>query len=499
MSQIIIYHTNDLHGRLSTHDENEKSIGIDKIAKVVNLSLLQNKNTFWFDSGDFQSGTPRMNYAPMEELINTLNSTHLNASVTGNHDYNFGFDHLYELSKKLNMYILSANTVDKFTKLPALLPYIIYEVDIEQNDYISENSNDSTLDNIKIGVFGISTPETAYKTNPNNVRNVDFLNPILTSRYMVDLLSRNCDIIIALTHLGLDASSEYTSKKLAEEVKGIDLILDGHSHTSLEQGLWVNNTLIAQTGAHGEFLGKIILDIENRKIQNMQASLINEEQVDKLIKTVDTYIEHKIEVIDEITNLALNQKVAYNNKFLSGERELVRRRECELGNFIADACRYMTKANISIINGGNIRTDLKQGDLTRKDIITVCPFENQIQTYEIAGLKIKEMLEHSIANAPDSSFGGFLHISGAKFTYDPKKQQGNKVIDIFIDNERIDYDKTYIISITDFQAVGGDNYTMLMNLKKIGEFGTLENMFIYYLTHVDAKEYHYELGRIKVL
>ena len=69
MSQIIIYHTNDLHGRLSTHDENEKSIGIDKIAKVVNLSLLQNKNTFWFDSGDFQSGTPRMNYAPMEELI----------------------------------------------------------------------------------------------------------------------------------------------------------------------------------------------------------------------------------------------------------------------------------------------------------------------------------------------------------------------------------------------------------------------------------------------
>ena len=495
--QIIIYHLNDTHARISTHDENEKSIGLDQISKVINLSRLKNKNTFLFHAGDLLHGTPRINISQGNNMIPLLNSIHLNALCPGNHEFNFSLEQLLTIAKHLHAYVLCSNIIYKDTKQYTFLPYIIYEVDINQNDYISENSNNSYKDNLKIGIFGLATPETAYKANPQYVANLEFLNPISTAQNMVNLLKNNCDIIIALTHLGIDASSEFTSKKIAEQVNGIDVIIDGHSHHTLEQGLKINNTLIVQAGSHNQYLGKIIINIKDKKINNISAELLNENQVNKIINNkVDNYIERELNKIENETDKQLNKIITYSNWNLSGNRLIVRQQECELGNLIADSIQWISNTDFAVINGGNIRTDLKKGPITYKDILAILPFNSIMNIIKIPGKVIKEMLEHSIEYVP-ASFGGFLHISSnLKFIYDPSMNKNNRIKEIYINNQLIDMNKIYTITITDFMYIGGDAYYMLIDLEKIGECGFSNEIFIKYLNDIDVKEQSFKLGRI---
>ena len=502
LREIVIFYTNDLHGRISTHDDAEKSIGIDKISKLVNLSLLRNKNTFWLDAGDFTHGTPRMTSIEDDIMANMLNASPLNAICTGNHDYNLSMSHLYDLSKYLNAYILSANTLDKETGKPVLLPYIIYSIDLNNDDYhsIDGNSNDSKSDNIKLGVFGLSTPETAYKTNPNNVKDIIFGNPIEVGREVTGLLRKTCHIVIALTHLGLDDSSEYTSDKLANNVPEIDLIIDGHSHTILPAGMEVNNVLITQAGSHGEYVGKTVIyvDVNKKEIVDIETELLNEEVVDEIINSADAYVENKLNEMDLKTDEEMNRIVAFSKHALPGDREIVRREESELGNLVADALKWKTGSEIGIINGGTLRTGLSEGNITKKDLISIFPFNNFVQTAIIKGNTIREMLEHSVFSMP-VSFGGFMNVSGIEFTVDIHKPVGNKVSDIKINGESLDEDKTYSVAAVDFIFSGGDDYSMLKNLYITGDYDSIENIVAEYINTIGIHEDMIKAGRINLV
>ena len=501
IKEIVIFYTNDLHGRISTHDDTEKSIGIDKISKLVNLSLLRNKNTFWFDAGDFTHGTPRMTSIEDDVMANMLNASPLNAICTGNHDYNLSMNHLYDLSKYLNAYVLSANTLDKETGKSVLLPYVIYSIDLNGDDYhsIDGNSNDSKNDNIKLGVFGLSTPETAYKTNPNNVKDIVFGNPIEVGKEISSLLSKSCHIVIALTHLGLDDSSEYTSEKLAMNVPNIDLIIDGHSHTILPSGMEVNNVLITQAGSHGKYIGKTVIyvDVNKKTIVDIETELLNEEVVNEIINSADTYIENKLEKMDSETDEDMSRIVAFSKYQLSGDRELVRRKESELGNLVADALKWKTGSEIGIINGGTLRTGLPEGNITKKDLISIFPFNNFVQTAVIKGNTIREMLEHSVFSMP-ASFGGFMNVSGVTFTVDIHQPVGNKVSNVYINNEPLDKDRMYSIAAVDFIFSGGDDYSMLKNLYITGDYDSIENVVAEYINTVGIHEDMIKTGRITV-
>lgn len=497
--QIVIFHINDTHARVSTDDENGAAIGIDKISKVVNLSLLKNKNTLFMHGGDMLHGTSRINLSNGENMIKLLNPMHLNCAVTGNHEYNMGLDQLINITKQLKPYILSANTVYKDTKQPVFLPYIIYELDVEKNDFISINSNYSRDDNIRIGVFGLATPETAYKTHPDNVKNVEFLNPIKTAESMVKTLKNYCDIIVALTHLGIDNSSEFTSIKLAENVQGVDYIIDGHSHHVLENGLKINDTMIFQAGSHGKYLGKITIDIRDKKIVNTSYELLNETIIDNIIHNrPDTLIHKTLKSIDDETDRLLNRTIAYCTKTLLGDRTLVRQKESELGNFVANACKYFTNADFSVVNGGDLRASLVEGPVTYKNILDVLPFQNNIQVIEISGQIVKAMFEHSVEFVP-ASFGGFLSVSSnVKLSFDPSKQPGQRISSIYIDDELIDDDKFYTVSLSSFLVAGGDDYKMLIGSKKIKEFDSVENIVVKFINECGINRTDYQLGRIIV-
>ena len=181
---------------------------------------------------------------------------------------------------------------------------------------------------------------------------------------------------------------------------------------------------------------------------------------------------------------------------MTGERLIVRREESELGNLITDAYRWKTSADIAVCNGGSIRTDLPAGNVTRGNILSIFPFGNTLMKAEISGENIKKILEHSVFGYP-APFGGFLSVSGLNFSFNPDKKVGERVENIFINNNPLDENKIYTIAAPNFLFQGGDDYEMMKNLKILAEYETTDKIFAEYLNKIGMK--NISTGRIKNL
>lgn len=475
-AELVIFHTNDMHARIQDTDDNGKSIGLAELAAAVKSFKAKNPATLWLDAGDTFHGMPIITISKGENMIPLLNEAGYDAMTAGNHDFNYGSAQLEKLDKGLNFPILEANVVRKSNGKHVFKPYKIFK-----------------LNGIKVGVFGLSTPETAFKTKPSNVATIEFLNPVETAQMMIKTLRPKCDVVIAVMHMGVDASSEFTSERIARETNGIDLIVDGHSHTALTDGIRIKDTLIVQTGCYEHYLGRATIEVENHKIVSKRAELLDAEDVKAIAPVPDKKILTTLAEVNAKADKLLNMVVAHSDKQLSSYRPLVRRNESELGNLAADACRWVAKSDIAVANGGGLRADLPAGDVKRRDIMAIFPFGNTICSAEISGATVREMLEHSVEYYP-SSFGGFLNVSGITFSYDPSKPPKHRVEEIFINGQPLDEVKTYTIALTDFQISGGDGYDMLKGLKIVGEFGNYDEIFLDYLNEVGISGI--EVGRI---
>lgn len=475
-AEIVIFHTNDMHARAFSEDDGNRSAGLAELAAIVKAGRAANRDTLWLDAGDTFHGMPYINISKGENMVQLLNKAGLDATVPGNHDFNYGSQQLERLAKGLKGTVLSANVVRKGTKELVFKDYRIFKMS----------------DGTTVGVFGMTTPETAYKTNPSNVRDVEFLNPVETARRMVGELRDKCDVLVALMHMGVDQSSEFTSERIAHEVSGIDVIVDGHSHTELPEGIWVNDTLIVQTGWHDYNLGKVTIQTDNHKISSRKAELIEKNEMhlkpdSQVKKTLDNIEKKNRELFDEV--------VAKSERKLTGDRLIVRRQEAEMGNLCSDAIRWRTGADIAVINGGSIRSDLPEGNVTKGDVMAIFPFGNTVKMAEIKGQAIKAMLEHSVYGYP-ASFGGFLDVSGMTFAFDPLQPVGSRVSDIKIEGQPLDEGRTYRIATNDYLLSGGDDFEMLKNLPIAGEFDTCEDVLADYLNKVGMPDI--QVGRIDV-
>ncbi len=478
---LVIFHTNDMHARVTTEDDGGRSIGLAELAAAVKSVEAKNPDTLWLDAGDTFHGMPRINISRGENAVPLLNEAGIDAMCPGNHDFNYGEQQLEKLSRKARFPILGANIVYKEDKKRhPFKPYKIFELP----------------GNIKVGVFGLTTPETAYKTGPKNVENVEFLNPVETAKEMIAELRPKCDVIIALMHMGLDASSTFTSDRIAKEAPGIDLIVDGHSHTALSEGLMEGDTLIVQTGWHEYRLGRVDIRLSGHKITSKKACLLDAADLKRMAPKPDASIEKGLAKIDKRNEKLFHTVVAHSDRALTSDRLVLRRRESELGNLCADAFRWRTGADFAVVNGGGIRSDFPEGDVTKGDIMAIFPFGNTIQVAEIKGNVVRAMLEHSVFAYP-ASFGGFLDVSGMSFSFDPTEPAGSRVKDISIGGQPLDENRTYRMAGNDFTFSGGDDYEMLKGLPIVGEFGTCEEIMADYLNKVGMDGI--ETGRITVL
>ncbi len=472
---IAIIHTNDVHSRVL---EDSSGIGYAKVAALASDILSQSgTEPILVDAGDALHGQTIATLERGESIIKIMNTVGYDVMTPGNHDFNYGQDRLLELVGKAEFKIISAN-ITKPDGAALLEGYTI----IERNG-------------AKIAFFGLSTPETSYKTNPKNVAGLTFADPVKAAENMVSVLRDKADVIVAVSHLGLDEASEITSRLVAEKVEGIDLIIDGHSHTVLNEPLKVNDTLIVQTGEYLKNVGTVQIELdENNKVTGIKAGLVTKEQSagitarEDVVKAIDDYTEAQKSILSEV--------ILKNEIEFDGERANVRTGPTNLSCLITSAMVDATGADLAITNGGGIRASIKAGEVTRGDIITVLPFGNYIVTKKMKGSDIKAALEHGLSQYPNAN-GAFPQVAHVEYLFDEKKPAGERVTHVWIKGVKLDPEKEYVVATNDFMAVGGDGYPFA-DLPLLNEYQALDEALIEFVTKnpelIRYKEYTIQKG-----
>ncbi|GIP29662.1 metallophosphatase [Paenibacillus sp. J23TS9] len=455
---ITILHTNDMHARAVA---SSPEMGFAKVTGIFNQYRSQNPDTLTLDAGDALHGTPFATLVRGESIVKVMNEMGYDAMVPGNHEFNYGWNRLVELSQMLKFPMLSSN-VKKSDGSDLFKPYTIKEVD-----------------GVKIGIIGFSTPETAYKTSPKNVEGLKFADPAVEAKKMVDELKGKADVIVAVGHLGEDKSSIDTSLKLVKEVPGIDVFIDGHSHTVLEHGLNAdNNTLIASAGEYTKYVGVVDLWVDGGKVVKKEAKLVDEKQAADI--KPDEKVASLVASIQKEQEPILKEKVGETPVKLEGSREKARTSETNLGDLLADAMRDVSKSDVALTNGGGIRASIEAGTITKGDIVTVLPFGNQIVQLKVTGEDIVAALENGVSDYPDSK-GGFPQVSGVSFKIDKSKPKGSRVHSVMVGDKAIDLKATYTLATNDFMSIGGDEYTMFSKYPQAGMYGALDEALISYI------------------
>ncbi|AGB41077.1 5'-nucleotidase/2',3'-cyclic phosphodiesterase-like hydrolase [Halobacteroides halobius DSM 5150] len=459
---LTIFHTNDTHA----HVEEGKyaGMGFAKIATIVKQARKEVTNVLLLDAGDTFHGTSFANLNEGKSIAKIYNKLGYDVLVPGNHDFNYGHHRLAKLNKMTEFPIISANIVKADN----------------QRAFRFQPGEIKNINGVKVAILGLTTPETTYKTHPKNVAGLEFKDPIKTAKGMVNLIKKksNPDLIIALTHLGLSEGSKYTSKRLAQEVPGIDLIVDGHSHTKLEKGKLINNTPIVMAGEYTESLGVVNLTIKDGKLVKGRADLITKEEAanvkkDKKMLQLIADIKAKNK---EITSTVIGKTAVK----LNGAREDIRTGETNLGDLVANAMLEAVVADIAITNSGGIRASIPQGKITKGEVLKVLPFNNYVIVKKVKGRVILEAIEHGISKYPAHE-GLFPQVAGLSFMFNPSQPAGKRGLALQINDNPIDPDQYYKVAINDFMAAGGDGYRMFKEAKTIQEAGSLDEIVIDYI------------------
>ena len=458
-TNITLIHTNDTHSNV---EDNGSTIGFAKMATYA-AQVRAEGNTLVLDAGDMFQGMPFANMEKGHSIIALANQVGYDVMVPGNHEYDFGAENFDAIVEKLNFPVIAANILKNGEA--AFEAYMIKD-----------------FDDVKVGIFGIATPETAYKTHPNNVIGYDFTDITVAAQETVTILKEveEVDVVIMLAHLGLD-EGDHTSDNVANAVEGIDVIIDGHSHTLLEEGRMVNDTLIVSTGEKLQNIGRVELVVEDGKVVSKTASLVTYADLSEV--TPDEVVTQIIAETNVAQEVILQEVVGQTAVALVGERENVRTGETNLGQLATNAIIDLTGADVVMINGGGIRATIEAGDITRKDLITVFPYGNTVMVKAIKGSDIVAALEHGVSGYPDQK-GAFPHTAGITFTLNAYKEAGERISDVKVAGVAIDMDATYTLATNDFMAVGGDDYTMFSDYPVAAEYNTLMDTLMDYIEAV---------------
>ena len=340
------------------------------------------------------------------------------------------------------------------------------------DDYIIKE-----FDGFTVGIFGISTTETKVKSHPNNTVGIKFENEIEATEKVVAELEDKVDVIVGLFHVGIDEESDITTVDVAEAVDGIDIIVDGHSHHQLQEGMLVNDTLIVQAYEWTKNVGVVEVTIEDGQVVDKEARLITLEEALEIEPNAE--IVAAIAEIEAENDTILKEVIGSAALPLVGERDIVRTGESNLGNLITDIMLEVGEADVAITNGGGIRASIEEGEITLEDVLTTFPFTNYPVVLEVTGQTIVDALDYGIDAYPESA-GKFPHVAGMTYKIDTSGE-ANKAVDVMIAGEPVDLEANYKLVTNDFMAVGGDGYTMFADATILAEYGLLSEVLADYI------------------
>ena len=450
----VILHTNDVHGAVE---------GYAYIAQLKADYEAKGAEVILVDAGDYSQGTSYVSVTKGLDAIEMMNAAGYDVVTLGNHEFDYGYTQLKDNMTKAKFKVLCADVFNA-----------------DGTPIFDANYTYTTKSGVKVGFFGMETPETQTKANPTKIKGLTFATNDAFTKAAADQVAalKDADVVICLAHLGIDAeSAPYRSTDLYAAVKGIDFIIDGHSHTVMTKG--EKGEPIQSTGTAFANIGVIVIDNATKKIESNSLFEIKEDTakdatVAAAAKTIVDRVDAEYDVVFAKSEVTLNGAKAPN-----GNRDS----ETNNGDLITDAMLWKVMQNkegltvdadhvVAITNGGGIRAAIKPGDVTKKDINTVLPFGNTVAVIYVTGAELLEALEASTYSLP---VGGFPQVAGINFTlstavaydanaetypastyYGPKSI--NRVVINSINGKEFKADDTYAVVTNNFVAGGGDTY-----------------------------------------
>jgi len=448
LKTIDIIYTNDIHGAINPMKD-DKNHGFQKggVSYMGTLiKQLKNEsphNHILLDGGDWGQGSYESKLTKGKTMIEVMNTLGYDAGEVGNHEFDWGREALKDMMKEATFPILGANILEDGNLIEGVTPYIIKEVN-----------------GFKIGILGLISQETSGTVDPKNITGLTFASVKETAeKYIPEMKEKGAELIFVLSHQG-DGADE----RLAKSVRGIDVIVGGHSHTLIEEGRKVNDTIIVQAGTQGEKVGNLKLEVdpETKKVVSFKNNLISVN--DKDLKP-DPEIEKIIAPVVNESKEKMSEIVGKTEVDLTHNRSKVL--ESVMGNVLTDAMRESVDADVAMQNSGGIRDQIMKGPITMGDLYRVLPFDKFIVTMDLTGKQIKELMENSAQRKK-----GNMQVSGIKMDIDPTKPRGDMVSNIKIKDLPLDMNKVYRVATDDFLAGGANGYTTFRQGKNI-EYGEL--------------------------
>ena len=531
--KVVILHTNDTHG--ADLDEEGASFGMAGVAQLKKDFEAAGADVLLVSAGDSIMGKPLVSADQGKSAIEFMNAAGYDAMTVGNHELDFGIDNLKALAKDADFPILCADMTTE-----------------ADGKTVFDSNKIFDLGGVKVGVFGLATPETLTKADASKMPGITFPQTdklYAVAQAQVDELNKaGADLIVCLGHLGIDDESiGNRSIDVCEHVDGIDLFIDGHSHSTTADIIAkvgdtnvVNGAKIVSTGTALANVGVVIYDQETGTLTD---ELVPAASYTKTDADVAKLVDDRNTAVDKV----YGEKIATTEVDLNGSRsggaatdpvtkaemtfpegEGVRTTETNLGDFAADAILWQARQTLgeenvdaALTNGGGIREALAKGDISKKSLLAVFPFGNTVATIDVTGAQLLEALEAATCTTPEA-IGAFPQVSGIEFTlntgvpyvngtqyanstYYAPANPGSRVTISTVNGEAFDPASTYTIATNDFTAKGGDTYGVFKiagGWKDVGV--SLEDALINYTTEeldgtITAEQYGEPAGRITIV
>ena len=476
---VVILHTNDVHGAVSNYA---------KVAALASQYESEGAYVLILDAGDFSQGDTAVSVSEGATAVELMNMVGYDAVALGNHEFDYGFEALKKNMENAQFPVLAAN--------------VKYNGELAFDDAAVFTTPGGT----KIGVFGLDTPETATKAHPGKIQGVTFAGGeelYQIAQDMANMLREDegCNYVICLGHLGIDDETAATGNRsidLLNKVTGIDVFIDGHSHSTEEEIVEktntdrkVGDTILTSTGTKLENIGVVTI-----KDSTITTTCVPTEGIE--VAADDAIAARAAAIIAEI-EADYGTVFAKTEVTLNGEKDPGNRtQETNLGDLCADAYRDQSGADIAFVNGGGIRVSIKEGDITLNDILKVHPFGNALCVCEATGQQILDALEFGAKDVP-GEFGGFLQVSGLTYeihTYIESSctQDENglftgvsgeyRVKNVKVNGEDLDLEKTYTLASHNYMLKNaGDGFTMFQQDTLLQDSVKLDNqVLIDYIT-----------------
>jgi len=481
--------------------ENDAHCGIDGYQKMAGLrDAISKSDTAYVGivcCGDFLQGNTTGAISKGQYIADIMKLMDYHALTLGNHEFDYGVPRLKVLLEQVGAPVVCANFYEAGEPQPVYAPYVIHQ-----------------YGNKKVAYVGACTPETMilegysfYDTNGILLYDLKPKNFYELIQQAVDNARKEgADYVVLLSHVGeTPQSMGFSSHRLVNNTRGIDVVLDGHSHEIFE-GVKVKNLdgkeiTVTQTGTQFANIGKLLITPDGRFITH----LIKSKEIDDENNEVSDATEDIHEKVKAVTS----EKVGHSDYTLvvsdENDQWIVRGEETNAGDLVADAYRYAMKADIGLENGGGIRNDIEAGDITYGDIIGMLPYDNTLRRIMVTAEQLQTMLTRCTALVPVLD-GNFPQVSGLRFTIHSKSHRVSDIEILQADGsyKPIDMQRTYSVALTSYNHDAGGFFDcfkkcVVLQESSLRYYEALSDYLKNVLKGDTGKAYAKPQGRIKIV